>query len=313
MFGLFLFNKPPGISSAGFLNKLKRYTNQEKIGHGGTLDPFAEGLLVVGIGREYTKKLSSILKDTEKEYVATIVLGAESDTYDREGKIEQIANGKLPDKNSIEEAIKKIASKKIQVPPPYSAIKIKGKPAYQRSRAGENVKLSPRPACMKEYEIERTEKRGKNIEVRIRLVVSSGFYVRSFAHDLGIFLKTGGYLKKLVRTRIGNFYLKEALKTEDIEKKEFELYFLASGEVQGVGYRYFAYKMAQNWAIRGFTRNLGDSSVEVVGRAKLTVLDSFLEALKKGPDGAEITSIFDYFRKPQKRCLGFSIKNESPR
>lgn len=327
MLGLFLLHKPPGISSAGFLNKLKplfakahrgQSSERLKIGHGGTLDPCAEGLLVVGVGRAYTKKLSDILKETEKEYVATIVLGAKSDTYDREGKIEyRSLNIECKDKKNgvrrvtkkdIEGAIGIIAKRKTQVPPPYSAIKIKGKPAYQRSRAGEHVSLMPRPVKIKEWDIEKMEKRSENIEVQIRLVVSSGFYVRSFAHDLGIVLETGGYLEKLTRTRIGIFKLKEALKIEDLEHEEAELYFQAFGDVQGVGYRYFALKTAQNWALTGFVHNIGDSSVEVVGRAKLTVLSSFLEALKIGPNGAKITSTFDYFRKPQKKYLGFSIK-----
>lgn len=312
MTGLFLFHKPIGISSAGFLNKLKRYAGKEKLGHGGTLDPLAQGLLVVAIGRSYTKKLAEILKGVEKEYLATVVLGAWSNTYDREGEIEQrewketYTKKELPKK--IKEVVEQIAKRKTQVPPPYSAIKIEGKPAYKRSRKGESVSLPSRPVKIVDWSVEEITEKKSGVEVKIRLVVSSGFYVRSFAHDLGEALGTGGYLQELTRTRVGDFQLPEALSMEDLAEKELELYFQASGRVQGVGYRYFTQKTSQNRAITGFVRNIRDSSVEVVGRAKLAVLSPFLDDLKRGPENAEITSTFDYFRKPQGEYVGFSIR-----
>ena len=144
------------------------------------------------------------------------------------------------------------------------------------------------------------------IKIKINLEVSSGFYVRSFANDLGEILGTGGIMSGLIRTGIGDFDLKEALNLEDLDG-EIELYFRASGMVQGVGYRYFALKTAQNWAIRGVVSNIGANLVEVVGQGKIGDLERFLEALKIGPESTKIESEFSYFRKVGKRRDGFEV------
>jgi len=195
------YYKPKGITSAKFLNLLKKDPNIKKIGHGGTLDPIAEGVLVVGIN-EGTKQLQEILKDTEKEYIATIELGKSSDTYDTEGII---AN------HNIKEFPKEIKLKKgkiLQIPPRFSAIKIKGTPAYKLARQNKEFTIPSRETEI--IDIELLEYNPPLL--KIRLVVKSGFYVRSFVHNLGEELKTGAIMTGLIRTRVGDFKIEDALK-----------------------------------------------------------------------------------------------------
>jgi len=305
--GLFVFNKPPGPSSAAFLNSLKKHFGKEPIGHGGTLDPFAEGVLMVGVGRRYTRTLSAVLKEHDKEYRAVILLGADSDTYDKTGTITTRAISQWPGDAEIENAVAKIAQRTTQVPPPYSAIKIEGVPSYTHARRGENIELKERPAIVQWAKITSIERHAKSMAVEIALSVSPGFYVRSFARNVGEMLKTGGYLERLIRTKVGQFTLEEALEYKDLDGV-VELYFRASGAVQGVGYRYFAIKNAQNWAITGFVRNISPSSVEVVGRAKMAVLERFLEVLERGPEGAQIADSFSYFKKAADLYRDFEAK-----
>jgi tRNA pseudouridine55 synthase len=308
MKGFFLFSKPAGISSAYFLNQIKKQLGEKKIGHGGTLDPIASGLLVVAISREYTKKLSQLLNKTNKTYLAEIILGQSSDTYDTTGIItnnmQQLTSNIK--KEDIENAIEKIKSSETQIPPKFSAIKIKGKPAYARAARGEEFEIRPKEVSLLNYEIIDVKKENDNIILKINLEVSSGFYVRSFANDLGEILGTGGIMSGLTRTNIGDFDLKEAFDLKDLDD-EIELYFRVSGAVQSVGYRYFALKNAQNWSIKGFVSNIGESSVELVGQGKLTDLERFLDVLKTGPESAKIDKEFSYFRKVNKKYNVFEV------
>src|SRR3989344_8276832 len=137
--GLFVCNKPADISSAGFLNSIKRILKlTQPIGHGGTLDPFAEGLLIVGIGRQYTRALEYYLKGADKTYEATIILGAGPTPYARTGIISHMPGTKTYTKEEIKNAIKEIKARPEQMPPPVSAKKIGGIPAYRLFRPGKN-------------------------------------------------------------------------------------------------------------------------------------------------------------------------------
>ena len=124
--GFILINKPPGITSHDVVDKLREITGIKKIGHAGTLDPFAQGLLILGIGREFTKKLS-IFQKKDKEYIATLRLGAESDTFDRDGKIVERTVEKIPEREEVEKVLKSFLGEIEQIPPLFSAKKIKGK------------------------------------------------------------------------------------------------------------------------------------------------------------------------------------------
>jgi len=216
--GVFLFNKPSGVSSAGFLNKVKKELHiprSVKVGHGGTLDPFAQGLIVVAIGREHTKKLHNVLKKDVKEYNAEIILGAYSDTYDCDGNINKIAiHGDFPTDEEIKKAIEIVANRKTQTPPPFSAIKVRGVEAYKRARKGEIVSLPERPAHIEKYKLISIKREENKIVINILLTVGAGFYIRSFANDLGVELGCGAYLNKLMRTKIGDLDIKDALSLE---------------------------------------------------------------------------------------------------
>jgi len=136
--GFILINKPSGITSHDVVDELRKITKIKKIGHAGTLDPFATGLLILGIGREFTKKLS-IFQKKDKEYVATLRLGAESDTFDRDGKIVEKPVEKIPEKEEIEKVLKSFLGEIEQIPPVFSAKKVRGRKLYELARKGIKV------------------------------------------------------------------------------------------------------------------------------------------------------------------------------
>lgn len=205
MDGFFLINKPKSWSSYDVIRFFKKKFGFKKIGHAGTLDPLATGLLVVLLGR-YTKKFSHFQR-FDKEYEAVIHFGIKTDTYDKEGKI--IFKYKKPvkiDKKQLLETLKSFEGEIFQKPPIYSAVKIKGKPAYKLALAKKKVELKARKRRIKEIKL-----RKFNLpEISLLVVCSSGTYLRSLANDIGEKLGFGAYLEELERTRIGEFNLKEA-------------------------------------------------------------------------------------------------------
>lgn len=204
---IFSVYKPKGVTSHDVIDALRRETGERRIGHAGTLDPLAEGVLVVGVGRDATKQLGTIVVK-EKEYFATIRLGATSTTDDDEGeKTERIVTH-IPTPTDILQVISSFSGKYNQVPPAFSAIKVKGEPLYKRARRGENVTPEARPALITEIEM----KMYKWPVLEIRVVTGPGVYVRSLARDIGEKLGVGGYLTALVRTRVGNFTLAQSRK-----------------------------------------------------------------------------------------------------
>ncbi len=213
MQGIFAVYKPKGPTSHDIINKLRRETGIKKIGHAGTLDPLASGVLVVGIGREATKQLGSIVKK-EKEYLAKIKLGETSTTDDEEGvKTEIKMVGKIPTLGEVKKAIAKFKGEILQTPPIYSAVKVKGQEAYKLARKGQTPKLEPRKALIKEIEI--LNYQWPYLEVRV--VTGPGVYIRSLARDIGKTLKTGGYLAELERTRVGEYTKEDALARDIID------------------------------------------------------------------------------------------------
>ncbi len=302
MEGIVLFNKPKGYTSYQVVEFFKRKT-QKKVGHGGTLDPLAEGLLILGIG-EYTKELSKFLKESTKTYIAKITLGAKSTTYDSEGEITWIDTDLAQiNEEKIKEVIDSFIGEIEQVPPPFSAVKIKGKPAYLLVRKGEKVDLKPRK--VKIYELKILNYNWPNL--RIEVTCSSGTYIRSLANDIGEKLGVGGYLNELKRIRINDFTLEQALTFEEIEKDFLEFYAKVYGKVQGVGYRYFVKERAQNLEIFGYVKNLEDGTVEILAQGKEKKLQKLIENLKKGPLLAKVEKIDIIFRKPLDIFKNFEI------
>ncbi|MCK4635956.1 MAG: tRNA pseudouridine(55) synthase TruB [Candidatus Moranbacteria bacterium] len=219
--GFFVINKPIGISSQRAVQFVKYWARKKtgnrkiKVGHAGTLDPLATGVLVIAIGREYTKQIDKVVQ-SEKEYLAEIKLGETSETDDQEGKktIYNVEN--VPTKSEIKKTLKKFTGKIKQTPPAYSAIKIKGQEAYKRVRKGEIVKMKER-----EVEIKKIDLLFYDFPIlKIKVVCGKGTYIRSLARDVGEELKIGGYLFSLQRTRVGKFELKNAYEVFEFKREK---------------------------------------------------------------------------------------------
>ncbi len=209
---LITVNKPKGPSSFKIIEEIRKETGIKKVGHAGTLDPLASGVLVVAVGRESTKKLGLIL-NKEKEYLAKIKLGFESETDDEEGdKVE--VNFRQPSKKEIEKAIKNFVGNIKQVPPNYSAIKIKGKRAYKLARQGQKVVMKERDAVVKKIILVKYE----YPFIYLKIICGPGVYIRSIARDIGNVLATGAYLADLERTRVGEYHLEDAVPLKMIKK-----------------------------------------------------------------------------------------------
>lgn len=205
IFGYLLINKPSGISSHDVINYLRKITNIKKIGHAGTLDPLAEGLLFVAINRKATKNISKFSK-LDKTYIAEIKLGEATDTYDAEGKIIKKYKGKKINKKLIKKTLKKFIGEQKQIPPMYSAKKIKGKKLYDLAR--KNIVVDREASLINIYKIKLIKYRWPIIKIKIRC--STGTYIRSLAYDIGLDLYCGAYLKNLKRIKIGKYKLKKA-------------------------------------------------------------------------------------------------------
>lgn len=209
--------KPKGPTSNRVLTQIKKITGIKKIGHAGTLDPLASGVLVVAISRGSTKKIAEEVKK-EKEYLATIKLGAYSATDDEEGEKEIIKVSKVPEVSQVSQVINEFVGEIEQTPPVYSAIKIDGKEAYKYARKGEVVEMKKRPALIKDIQLLEYQ----YPILKIKVVTGPGVYIRTLARDMGERLGTGGYLADLGRTRVGDFTLENSKTLEDLTLMNFD-------------------------------------------------------------------------------------------
>ncbi|NTS41341.1 tRNA pseudouridine(55) synthase TruB [Flavisolibacter sp. BT320] len=208
-----LINKPLYWTSFDAVRKIRNLTRTKKVGHAGTLDPLATGLLIVCTGK-FTKKINEYMAQ-EKEYTGTITLGATTPTFDLESEpTNQTAIDHLTEED-LQKATQPFTGAILQVPPIHSAIKKEGKRVYELARRGEDVKLEPRPVTISAFEITRIELP----IIHFKVVCSTGTYIRSLANDYGAALGVGGYLSALCRTRIGDFKLEDALTIDDVERE----------------------------------------------------------------------------------------------
>jgi tRNA pseudouridine55 synthase len=207
-----LINKPLEWTSFDVVKKIRNLVRIKKVGHAGTLDPLATGLLILCTGK-FTKRINEYMSQ-EKEYTGRFTLGAVTPTYDLESEPIEIKDYSHLDNDTIHAATKQFTGEILQVPPIHSAIKQGGKPVYQLARRGEDVQLQPRKVTIKEFAITAIDL--PNVEFRV--VCSTGTYIRSLANDFGKFLGVGGYLSSLCRTRIGRFHLKDAMRMEEAEQ-----------------------------------------------------------------------------------------------
>ena len=210
---ILLIDKPKGLTSHDVVDLIRKKFNERRVGHAGTLDPNATGLLIIGVSRESTKKLGEIAKNTKKIYEAEIFLGETRETDDVEGKlVKKFENFREPTLVEVKKKLGEMIGKQMQIPPVYSAIKLSGKKAYELARKGKTVDLKPRIV-----EIEKIEVTHYQFPIiKMKCVVSSGTYIRAIARDLGEKLGSGAYLKNLRRTKIGEFDVKDAVKLDDL-------------------------------------------------------------------------------------------------
>ena len=206
-----LIDKPGGMTSHGVVDVVRKITGEKRVGHGGTLDPLATGILIVGVGRESTKKLGGVSLGKDKTYRATIVLGEEKDTDDAEGKTISVDPKKIKEMD-LNKVLSKFRGEIVQTPPNFSAVKIEGKKAYEISRSGGRPKIEPRKVTI--HLIKLLSFSYPEFEIECR--VTSGTYIRSLARDIGKSLGTFGYIKKLRRTAVGEIEIKDCVLLEKL-------------------------------------------------------------------------------------------------
>jgi tRNA pseudouridine55 synthase len=214
--GIVLLNKAKGKTSFSLVSALRKITKIQKIGHCGTLDPFASGVMVLLIGKKFTAKSNDLIAH-DKEYLAEITLGKTTPSYDGETE-PQTVSSKEPSLIEITEALKSFQGEIYQTPPMFSAKKINGKRLYHLARKGISIERPPTKIYLEtklisyEYPL-----------IKLQVVCSKGTYIRSLAHDLGQKLSTGAFLSDLVRTRSGPFSIDKCLDQERLFEKDFDL------------------------------------------------------------------------------------------
>ncbi|HEU5380536.1 MAG TPA: tRNA pseudouridine(55) synthase TruB [Ktedonobacteraceae bacterium] len=222
MDGILNIHKPTGMTSHDVVAKVRKVLQQRRVGHAGTLDPAASGVLPICIGQG--TRVAEYLSESGKEYRATIIFGIETDTYDTEGEITRVASTETLNRARIEKVLAAFLGPQMQTPPRYSAIKIQGQAAYKRARAGEELALAARPVEFFSLEIVDWQAPILTLDV----ACSKGTYIRSLAYDLGRAVACGAHLGKLIRTRSGPFRLEQSITLEE----------LATADAQGEVARY---------------------------------------------------------------------------
>lgn len=204
--------KPKGPTSFIIISQVKKATGIKKVGHAGTLDPLASGILIIGIGRDSTRKLFSEL-EKEKEYEVEIKLGETSETDDEEGEKTEWEVTEVPEAAEVTDALKKFIGEIWQMPPTFSSVKRGGVRAWKDAREGKKVILGKRQVLIKEIEILSYD----FPLLKLRVLTGPGVYIRSLARELGEELKVGGYVKELIRTRIGEFKIEDCKNLDDLK------------------------------------------------------------------------------------------------
>lgn len=216
MDGMINVFKPRGITSHDVVNRLRRILGTKKIGHTGTLDPNASGVLPICIGK--ATRISEYLLDSSKEYISELTLGYETDTQDEDGIVIN-ASAKMVEHEDIVDSINSFRGKIMQIPPMYSALKVKGKKLYELAREGKTIDRTPRQVTI--YNIDILDIID-NRKIVYLIECSRGTYIRTLCDDIGKKLGTYGYMSYLIRTRVGNFKIEDSVSLEKIEHKKLE-------------------------------------------------------------------------------------------
>jgi tRNA pseudouridine55 synthase len=211
--GILLVDKPPGVTSHDVVGRARRALGTRKVGHAGTLDPMATGLLVLGV--DSSTRLLTYLVGLGKEYTATIRLGASTTTDDAEGEVVDEADASAIPRADIDAGIAALTGPISQVPSTYSAIKVDGRRSYDLARSGTPVELQARTVTISAFEVLAERREGTFVDLDVRIECSSGTYIRALARDLGAGLGVGGHLTALRRTRVGPFRIEDAVADPD--------------------------------------------------------------------------------------------------
>lgn len=216
MLGILLIDKPSGLSSHDIVNAVRRKLGTRRVGHAGTLDPLATGLLVVAVGP--ATRFLQYLPLEPKEYVGVLRFGVETSTYDAEGEV--VAEKPVPEDlmSRLEKVLPQFRGLITQVPPMHSAVKHAGKPLYAYAREGKTLERSPRTIHIETIEIDPSPVTRHRSLITLRVVCSGGTYMRSLAHDLGQALGFGAYLHSLNRERVGKFHVRDAISVEAVDE-----------------------------------------------------------------------------------------------
>jgi tRNA pseudouridine55 synthase len=215
--GLVVVDKPGGMTSHDVVARIRRLAGTRRVGHGGTLDPMATGVLVVGVGR--ATRLLTYVTGSDKSYLATIRLGQSTVTDDAEGEVVAVADVSDVADQAIRAGLQVLTGEIDQVPSAVSAVKIDGRRAYQRVRAGEQVVLAARRVTVSKLDILAVRRTPGFVDVDVDVTCSSGTYVRAIARDLGVALGVGGHLTALRRTAVGGYQLAEAVTLDELESR----------------------------------------------------------------------------------------------
>lgn len=212
--GIVLINKQKGYTSHDVVAKVKKILNIKKVGHTGTLDPNATGVLPLLLNQG--TKLSKYLIEHDKEYEVTLKLGIKTDTLDGEGNILEKQEVDWDNLNNVENVLNSFIGKQEQKPPMYSAIKVNGKKLYEYARKGQIVEITPRNIEIYEINLKKIDK--KTNEIKFKVSCSKGTYIRSLCEDIATKLGTIGYMKELNRTKVGRFNIENSITIEELEK-----------------------------------------------------------------------------------------------
>jgi tRNA pseudouridine55 synthase len=215
--GLVVVDKPAGVTSHDVVGRCRRIFGTRKVGHAGTLDPMATGVLVVGIER--ATKILGLLTATDKSYAATMRLGQTTTTEDAEGEVLQCVSADEVTEAQIEQTVAGLRGEIAQVPSTVSAIKVGGKRAYKLAREGQTVELAPRNVRIERFDVLAVRRVDGLIDVDVKVDCSSGTYIRALARDIGAALGVGGHLTALRRTRVGRLGLDEARTLDDLAEQ----------------------------------------------------------------------------------------------
>lgn len=289
--GLLVVDKPSGWTSHDVVARVRRLAGTRKVGHAGTLDPMATGVLVLGLGR--ATRLLGHLALHDKAYTATIRLGQSTVTDDADGEVVAVGDASALHEADIQTAISELTGDLLQMPAAVSAVKVDGRRAYARVRSGENVSLAPRAVHVLAFELLAVRRVGSCVDLDVSVECSTGTYVRALARDLGRRLAVGGHLTALRRTRVGAYTLAEAASLEALSKRSRDD--LPVARLDSVASRSFAtYEIPDDMvpAVRSGRRIDVDLTADKAPVAVMTTAGEFLALYEQAEGGARAVAVF---------------------